>query len=384
MPLLSIFKRIVLPLTTLFIFLLGAGYFSTLLALKMTLVNASPLMIGSLTGVFYAGLLMGSFRADVLIHRVGHLRSYALFAGCLALFAFFQGFYYQFATWMCIRFFAGLAMGGLFVVIESWFLGVSTQQTRGQIMSLYMISFYGAQSLGQWFLKAGNPMDAWLFVLSGILCALSIVPIFFSKGVPPSFNEPVALEFKKIIEKARPALAGALTAGLIMGGIYGLLPTYLTHVTGSTQGVAEPMFFMILGGMLFQYPLGRLSDRVPRRFVMMGLSVSAMAICMQMLFMSESSWLFLVLMFLFGGFTYAFYPISVSLAGDVLEAREIVPATQSLLLVYSLGAMIGPFIAAGFLRLFSDMGLMVFFAVSSGCVLPFLMLNRYQRVRAIR
>lgn len=139
------------PLLSLFIFLLGTGFFSTLLALAMTLNHASPVMIGAMTAVYYAGLVLGSFRAERFITRVGHVSAYSVFSSMLAVIYLVHGFLYDVSLWIILRFIAGFAAAGLFVVIESWLLCKSTQTNRGQVLSLYMIAFYAAQSLGQFF-----------------------------------------------------------------------------------------------------------------------------------------------------------------------------------------------------------------------------------------
>ena len=370
-----VLRETVVPLLSLFIFLLGAGFFSTLLALKMTLNLASPMMIGAVTAFFYAGLVLGSFRADRFILRVGHIRAYTVYAASLAVICFLHGIFYHVGFWLLLRFLGGFVSAGVFVVIESWLLCVSNKQNRGQVMSLYMISFYGAQSLGQFFLNLGDPQTLLLFALTAMLCTLSIIPLCLSYVSPPNYTELSTLSLKKAITASPGGSLGALCSGMIMGGIYGLMPTYLTDLFGSVSDVAKYMFALVFGGMLLQYPLGKLSDLIERRSVLILIAAATIAVSVMVLIAHETPGLFFMLILIFGGLTFALYPVSVSYACDTIETRDLVMATQGLLLAYSVGAMIGPLIAPVFMHFMDDAGLFIYFSAVCGLVIPMFILH---------
>ena len=148
---LAVIYETYVPLLSLFIFVLGTGFFSSLLALGMTAHHEPAFLIGLMSSVFYAGLLIGSFRVERFISRVGHIRAYAAFSATLAVLCILHGVFYQVHFWMVLRFCAGIATAGLYVVIESWLLCKSSVANRGQVLALYMVTFYGAQSFGQFF-----------------------------------------------------------------------------------------------------------------------------------------------------------------------------------------------------------------------------------------
>ncbi|VEG91629.1 Uncharacterized MFS-type transporter ycaD [Legionella spiritensis] len=366
-----------IPLLSLFIFLLGAGFFSTLLALKMTTNHASTMMIGSMTGVFYAGLVLGSLRVDRFILYLGHIRAYVLFSFLLAVTCLLHGIFYNLELWLFLRFVGGFATAGLFVVIESWLLSVSVPENRGQVLSLYMISLYGAQSFGQFFLNIGDPQTRLLFILASILCLLSVIPLYVTWVVPPKYDEPSTLRLGTIMRQSKAGLLGALSSGMIMGSIYGLMPTYLTHISGSKADVAKYMFAIIFGGMLLQYPIGKLSDRMARRLVLMLICLATVTTCLAVMAIhNTASPVFFFLMILLGGLTFTLYPVSVSYACDFLDRRDIVVGTQGLLLAYSIGAMIGPFIAPMFMQALGHTGLFIYFCAVSILVMPFFIPRR--------
>ncbi|KTD19778.1 MFS transporter [Legionella londiniensis] len=349
------------PLVSLFVFVLGTGYFATLLALIMTLNQAPTLAVGAMTGIFYAGLVFGSFRIERFIFRVGHIRAYAAFSSTLAAICLLHGMIYSLWFWMILRFIAGFVTAGLFVVIESWLLCKSTRINRGQVLSLYMIVFYAAQSLGQFFLTFGDPATLYLFAVSSILCSLSILPLAMTHVRSPQYEEPSTLSLTKLLDYSASGLLGCFSAGLIMGAIYGLLPLFLNNVFHNKAHVAQHMFAVIMGGMLLQYPVGKLSDIIERRLVLIMIAMATILTSTAVFFLPKDTWLFFAVIALFGGLTFTIYPISIAHACDTLDTADIVAGTQSLLLAYSIGAMVGPFVAPLFMHLMDGYGLFIYF-----------------------
>ncbi|GGI85000.1 MFS transporter [Legionella impletisoli] len=368
------------PLLSLFLFILGAGFFSTLLALVMTLNGASPIMIGALTGVFYAGLVSGSFRIERFITRVGHIRAFSAFSSTLAITCLLHGLFYNPWFWMVLRFIAGFASAGLFVVIESWLLCKSTTVNRGQVLALYMITFYAGQSLGQFFLNLGDPQTMLLFSITSMLCSLSIIPLSMTHVRSPQYDEPSTLSFKKLISISASGVLGCFISGLIMGSTYGLMPSFLSQAFHSNAAVAKYMFAIIIGGMLLQYPVGKLSDIFERRLVLIVISSAAILTSLAILLINHQiGWLFFLLMVCFGGLTFTLYPISITQACEALDTTDLVAGTQSLLLMYSIGAMVGPLIAPAFIEFFGERGLFVYFITVCAMAIPILILRKAQK-----
>ena len=62
------------------LFILGGGLMNTQLSLRMTQVGFSTPVIGITMACYFLGLMSGYFLCHRLIHRVGHIRSFAVFA----------------------------------------------------------------------------------------------------------------------------------------------------------------------------------------------------------------------------------------------------------------------------------------------------------------
>lgn len=367
---LSVLKETFVPLLSLFIFVLGNGFFSTLLAYNMTLNGEPALHIGAITGIMYAGLVIGSFRIEKFITRVGHIRAFSTFSASIAVISLLHGMYYQFYYWLFLRFIYGFATAGIYVVIESWLLCKSSAINRGQVLSVYMVCFFAAQAFGQFFLNIGNTQDLFIYAIVSMMASLSIIPLAMSYTRTPQIEAPSTLGFRALIHQAGSGLIGCFSGGLIMSAIYALMPTFLSQLAFVKQDIAKYMFAIIMGGMLLQYPVGKLSDIVERRLVLIGISLATTVICLLINLELQLGWPLFPLMMLFGGLTFTIYPISISHACDSLAAEDIVAGTQSLLLSYSIGAMLGPFLAPVFMQFIGPNGLFIYFTLVCLMTIP--------------
>jgi MFS family permease len=375
----TVLRQAFVPLLSLFCFVLGSGFFSTLLTLSMKLHQESALIIGALTSMFYAGLVIGSFRVEQFIIRVGHIRAYATFSATLAVVCLLHGIYYQPYFWLLLRFISGVVTAGLYVVIESWLLCKSSTVNRGQVLALYMVALYGAQSFGQFFLNLGNPQDLLLYAIGSMLCSLSIIPLAMSNVQTPQFDEPSTLKWSILWSKSASGLIGSFSAGMIMGVIQGLMPLVFKDSFKEQSNVATYMFAIIFGGMLLQYPVGRISDIIERRLVLIGINMITIALSVVCILNMQEGWLFFSVMLLFGGLTFTLYPISIAHACDALALNDIVAGTQSLLLAYSIGAVFGPIIAPFFMQSFGSSGLFIYFILVCGTFTPLVIVRKTQK-----
>jgi MFS family permease len=377
---LTVLCQVWLPLLSLVILTLGNGLFSTLLVLKLHHLAVSNLLIGSVGAAYYAGMVVGAFHTGKFILTSGHIRSYAGFASLTAVLTMIHGLFPDPYLWIVLRFLGGYCMAGLFVVIESWVLNSSTPVTRGQILSFYMVAIYGAQSLGQFLVGLSTITSLVPFVIASMLASLSVVPMTITKIEAPQFLEPEGLTLRQLIRVSPSGTLGCFVSGLVLGCIYGLLPAYGASSGLSTVQVAWLMGITILGGMLWQYPVGFLSDRLGRRIVTFAVTLCFMGSSLAIVLCSVQHVLILLsIAFAWGGFAFVLYPLSISHACDYLSSNKIVAATQGLLLAYGIGATVGPIIAPLFMRLLGNQGLMLYFTTTTGILAAFLLWRRTQK-----
>lgn len=348
----DILKQTKTALLSLFILILGNGLLMTLLPLRLHWQQASTLMIGGLTTAYYAGLVVGSFKIEGFIIRVGHIRAFAAFASLLSVICMLHGFWGNAWFWLMLRFLGGICTAALFVVIESWLLAKGTLQTRGQILSFYMVTLYGAQAASQFLLNIGDKHSIIPFCIASLLATLSVVPLAMTKAVTPEISAPSTLKLKSLYEVSPTGVIGSFVAGLLLSAVYGLMPLFLGRSQITVTQIASMMATIVLGGMLLQYPIGRLSDQFDRRLMMLIVCVLTIVsgVALIISFNVHSYTLQLIALFLLGGAIFTLYPLSISHACDHLDSKDIVAGTQGLLLVYGVGATLGPILSAFFMK----------------------------------
>ena len=124
------------------------------------------------------------------------------------------------------------------------------------------------------------------------------------------------------------------------------------------------MAVTILGGTVFQYPVGRLSDRIDRRYVIAGLAFMGLVTCLlAALFLgwSPSVMLIYFTMFLFGGMTFPLYSLCLAHANDN-TSLSLMEIASGVLMMNSAGSVIGPIVVA-FLIGYTDNALFIVSAV---------------------
>ena len=152
----KVLRSIIPPLISLVIVMLGNGFFNTYSSLRISIDGYPAWVIGIINASYYAGVMLGSIYIEKLIDRIGHIRTFAMFASINSAVILLQSFIIGAVSWTFFRFFVGFCAAAFFIVIESWLLLSTGIRTRGKILSLYMLTLYLAQGSGQFILNCLN------------------------------------------------------------------------------------------------------------------------------------------------------------------------------------------------------------------------------------
>jgi MFS family permease len=362
-------QAILAPLATLFlgtaILVAGHGLLTTLVPMRVTQLGANAGMAGAIATGYFIGLVLGAWYNPTIIHRVGRIRALAGFAAIFAATSLLLPLAPWPAVWILIRVVAGACLAGLTLVIESWLNTVASSAQRGRVLAIYMIVFYGAYGGGQFLLTAYDPAGFELFAVAAILLGMSLVPIVLTRTEAPQVSAPAPLNVSELLRVSPLAVVGALASGMILGAFYGLAPVFAVTRGLSPDGIAYFMAAAIFGGLALQWPIGLLSDCIDRRAVILGAAVAtAVASAAIVVIPSGALTLLLLLVAVFGGVSFTLYPLSLAHAGDRLVNNEdMVGLSSGMLLLYSVGAAIGPLVAGQIFDLLDGSGLFLFGAV---------------------
>jgi len=357
-------------LVAIFVMMAGAGFLSTLIGLRLERAGSGTMIIGLVAASYFAGLVAGALRAGEVVRRVGHIRAFAAFVALLSASTLTYALFQHPALWAVLRLVDGLCVAGVFICVESWLNDRADAAARGTVLAWYMVALYSGQALGQLILRSGTSAPQIPFEIASILISLAIIPVCLTRAAAPPLEDAASLPLKRLFEASPLGVAGAGTTGLLLGAFYGLAAIYARRIGLGLGDTATFMTTVIIGGVALQWPLGRLSDRYDRRLVIVGGFALTLAVSIALAWQPDGA-LLLALGFAFGGLSFALYPLSVAHANDRLLPSERVTASAQLVLIYSVGAALGPIGAAAAMTAAGAGGLFVFIALAAGVLLGF-------------
>jgi MFS family permease len=355
--------------------LMGLGLFGTFIAVRMTLEGFSAEALGIVASLYYAGLMAGSLWAAGVVARAGHIRAFAAFAAVMAASVLVMALTVNVALWGGLRAVIGFCTAGLFMIAESWLNERASNETRGQIFAVYMITNYSAVGLGQPLLGLAPVDGPELFLIVAILVTLGLVPVALTRASSPAPVSVTRVSFRRLFGISPLGVVGCFAAGMISAAFYGLAPRF-AHDSGFDVGlIAAFMTVTILGGLALQWPVGRLSDLFDRRQVTIAVSFATALVSLAILLApTESVWTLTLWALVYGGLSFTIYPLSVAHANDFVDPAELVPVSAGLLLAYALGSSLGPITASSLIGFFGPPGLFIHAALISallGCFAVF-------------
>jgi MFS family permease len=342
----------------------GSGLFGTLLGVRAGLEGFGDVVIGLIMSAYFIGFFIGTFVCPAIVRRVGHIRAFTMFAAIASATVILHALLIGPWVWGALRVINGMCLVGFFMVTESWLNTNAPDERRGQVFAAYVAVTLGALALGQVFIATADPAGFTLFGLVSILFSLSLVPIAFTRIEQPRPVTVPHLRLRHLYEVAPAGVIGAFASGLTGSALWGMGPVFVQRIGLDTAAVAGLMSAAVLGGAALQWPIGRFSDRGDRRFVLAAICAAGAMMALVALVAAHGSLLALMAgMFLYGGLAFSIYPVSVAFVNDRLAREHALASSSGLLLVYGVGAAIGPTLAGSSMEIFGPRALFVYFAI---------------------
>jgi MFS family permease len=362
--------KAVAPVTTLLlgvaILLTGQGLQGILMPVRATLENFSTFSVGFIGAFYFLGFTFGCWKGAQLIRRAGHVRVFAAMTAIASAAPLMQGFWVNLWAWGLMRFATGFCLAVLYVVIESWLNERSSNENRGTVFSAYIIIVMTMLAVGQQMLLLGDPTNLNLFAVASVLVSLAAVPVLMSRGEQPMEVESSDFNLRFLWGNSPAGMVGSLTSGLTNGSFWALAPVFTAALTQDTSLAAWFMTAVVLGGAIGQWPLGWWSDKVDRRAVLLGvcLAVAVLDIALWRASPEQSSRTIIAIGFCWGALSFPVYSISVAQANDRADPGTFVMVSSGLLLMYGIGAIIGPFLSSSIMTMLGAGSLFLFAAVA--------------------
>lgn len=345
--------------------LAASGLLSLLLPLRGQEEGFSTVVLGLLGTTWAGGFVAGCFLAPRLVQRAGHVRAFGTFAAVSAIIALLNGLLINDVAWLVLRAATGFTTAGSFMIIESWLNERATNENRGTVFALYMMVTYASIMVGQMVTAYGDVRTDSLFMITGILYCLSLIPTAVSSQASPKPLQSVSLDLKGLYANSPVSLGACLLIGVANGAWGTLGAVYGARAGISTAEIALMMSLVVIAGAAMQFPIGRISDRTDRRYVLAAAStVAALVGIVVFLLTPRAGTVIIALAACYGALAYTLYPLAVAHANDHANAEDFPKVSSGLLLLYGFGTMIGPILGSALMSYLRPESLFIATAVA--------------------
>ncbi|CAV26379.1 MULTISPECIES: MFS transporter [Vibrio] len=339
--------RITVPVIALSFYAIASGYLMSSLPLMLSEYGLDKNLSSWLASAFYAGLLAGTLLIERAIARVGHRDAFVIALAIFIATILVLPLIPHQAVWLLARFVAGVAVAGIFVIVESWLMSGDESQ-RAKRLGVYMCSLYGGSAVGQLGIgylgiTGGVPFIAMFTLLFG-----AIIVLMYGQATAPQIHDAQSLSLKQISKLSHSALIGCIVSGLTLGSIYGLMPVELAQRNIAHQDIGGLMALVIMGGMAVQPMVTWLSHHIGQVLLMALFCLLGVA-SIGVLTINHDFYVLGMSLFVLGMATFALYPIAINLGCRNLDPSYLVSVTQVMLLCYSIGSVAGPLVADSFM-----------------------------------
>ena len=346
---------------------IGNGLQGSLIGIQSAVANFSSTTTGIIASGFSLGLFLSAIFTTNILRAVGHIRVFAAYASVLSTAVLLIPVYVDPVWWFVMRTLIGFCAAGLAIVVETWLNEGSTNETRGKMLSIYMVIYYTGAGLGSFALLIDDPTGFVRFIVVSAVMSLSLVPIALTKVSAPILGNPMRISIAEIYRASPLAVVAAVANGLGQSAFFNLGALFGVMHGLSLAYVSTMMAVAPMAVILSQMPVGWLSDRYDRRLLIVALSVlSAILASVVMVMPGTTEVLLIVVVAMFGGISMPLYSLAIAHANDHLNRNQMLAAGSKLVLLYGLGAIAGPSVAGGFMQQFGSAGFMIFMVIIYG------------------
>ena len=346
---------------------LGHGLQGTLIGVRSVIEGFSFVSAGVIIAGYYVGYLTGAILIPIFLRRVGHIRVFAALASLASIAILLHSIFLDPVSWFIIRIITGISLSGIYVIMESWLNDRSTNQTRGQLLGIYMIVTFVFVGLGQLLLNLSDPSKVDLFILVSILLSFALLPILLSKTDQPDITDPKYFSIKEFYILSPLGFVAALFTGLAHSAVFGYGAIYASSKGLSVLEVSIFMVIISSFGALSQWPIGFLSDKIDRRVILIAVTFIAAGLS---IFIVISSYISLILFFiitaLYASMCLPMFSLAVAHVNDFLKPNQIVSASSTFNILIGIGSILGPLVVAGTMTLLGPNGFFIYLFIIHG------------------
>jgi MFS family permease len=339
------------------VFGISLGLTVPVIALVLAENGYSSAAIGAHVSVQFLGLMLVSPLTPLLLVRFGtsRLMIYGLLsiAFIMASFAVFNSF----LGWLLLRFFLGGIEAIIFISADTWINQIAPQEKRGKIIGLYATAISAGFGLGPFLLAFTGVTGATPFLVGAVIALVTVPILIATYGQPPRVELSSNYSQWHLARKVPIPILFTMLFGILFASAFGLLPVYGLTLNLTPDAAARLVGVFVLGGVVFQFPLGLIADEINRHNLLyISAAISALALLLVPLLWHVPIMLYL-LIFLSGGLIGSFWTIPLMMFGDKFQGSDLAAVNSVSAILYGFGSTVGPSVV-GACMLWSSHGLM--------------------------
>ncbi|MCI2393552.1 MFS transporter [Aliiroseovarius sediminis] len=343
--------------------MVGNGVQGTLLGIRGGLEGFSTFELSVVMSGYFAGFLFGSRMAPIMIRRVGHVRVFAALGSFISAVLILYPTLTDPWAWAALRVIVGFCFSGVYVTAESWLNNAADNQNRGKALSLYMFVQMVGIIAAQGLLVIGDPGGFILFILPSVLVSIAFAPILLSISPTPAFETTKGMSLRELFTISPLGCVGFMALGGVFSAQFGMASVFGQQVGLTVGQISAFVSALYIGGLVLQYPIGWISDRMDRRaLILIVTAIASVAALLPVVFGVRYE-LLLVSSFLLGGMTNPLYALLLAYVNDFLEPENMPAASAGLIFINGMGAIAGPLITGWVMGVMGPIGFFGYMAL---------------------
>lgn len=343
--------------------MVGNGMQGTLLGVRGGIEGIPTSLMSVVMAGYFGGFVLGSLIVPSMIQRVGHVRVFAALGSLISAVLILYAAAPHWVAWALLRLLIGFCFCGVYITAESWVNASATNETRGQAMSAYFIMQMLGLVTGQVLLNVSDPAGWMLFVIPSVLVSLAFTPILLAQVPMPRFEQIKPMSLPQLYRTSPLGCVGIFLVGGVFSALLGMGSVWGAVVGMDVGQISAFIAAISVGGLLAQYPIGWLSDRLGRRKLIMALSGFGAVVTAVAAIADMGTWGYLLAAALVGGVANPVYALLIAYTNDFLDASDMAAASAGLLLVNGAGSVFGPILTGWLMTLIGPKGFWVYMAV---------------------
>ncbi len=258
--------------------------------------------------------------------------------------------------WFALRFLIGIGDHSLHYSTQTWITSTAPKNRLGKNIAIYGLSFGIGFAVGPLFVPLTKISEAFPFILSSILCLMAWSLVFLLKNDKPepiqtkSVEESISKRYLMTLKYAWIGCLPALCYGFLESSLNALFPVYALRNHFEVSMVSIILAAFSFGGIVTQFPLGVLGDKIGRRKVVLTSFLFGGLFFLVGSLFEESEMLVAICFCLAGMFCGSLFSFGISYMSD-LTPRELLPTGNLMCSIFfSVGSLSGPVLGGFYLQ----------------------------------